>query len=76
MEFALSDEQKLLVFDEDGTLRFTLVRAATDLSQTNGDRLYATTANGTRFEIVDLATGETVGHAKPRHETWLLPIDS
>ena len=67
-----SNEQKLLAYDPDGTPRFSLVRESADLSQTNGSHLYATTHNGTRFEIVDLETGETVGQAAPRRETWLL----
>ncbi len=70
-----SNEQKLIVFDEDGEHRFTLTREATDLSQTWGSWLYATSSNGTRFEIVDLESGKTVGRAQPRHETWLLPFD-
>jgi hypothetical protein len=70
-----SEEQKLIAFGPDGTLRFTLVREAADLSQTNGNHLYATTYNGTRFEIVDLETGETVGRAAPKRETWLLYLD-
>ena len=41
----------------------------------NGSHLYATTSNGTRFEIVDLETGETVGRAAPRRETWLLYLN-
>lgn len=70
-----TDEQKLIAFDPDGTPRFTLVREAADLSQTSGSHLYAATYNGTRFEIVDLETGETVGRAAPRRETWLLYLD-
>ncbi len=70
-----SNEQKLLVFAEDGAPRFTLARDNADLSQTNGSHLYATTSNGTRFEIVDLETGETVGRAAPRRETWLLYLN-
>jgi WD40 repeat protein len=70
-----SNKQKLLVFDENGTPRFTLARDNADLSQTNGSHLYATTSNGTRFEIVDLETGETVGRGAPRRETWLLYLD-
>jgi hypothetical protein len=70
-----SDEQKLLVFDPDGTPRFTLARDAADLSQTNGSHLYATTYNGTRYEIVDLETGGTVGRAAPKRETWLLYLE-
>jgi hypothetical protein len=30
---------------------------------------------GTRFEIIDLESGETVGRAAPRLETWLLYLD-
>jgi hypothetical protein len=70
-----SEKQKLIAFDPDGTPRFTLVREAADLSQTNGSHLYATAYNGTRFEIVDLETGETVGRAAPKRETWLLYVD-
>jgi hypothetical protein len=70
-----TEEQKLIAFDPDGTPRFTLVREAADLSQTSGTHLYATTYNGTRFEIVDLETGETVGKAAPKRETWLLYLD-
>jgi fructose 1,6-bisphosphatase len=64
-----------MAFDPEGTLRFTLVREAADLSQTNGSHLYATTYNGTRFEIVDLETGKTVGRAAPKRVTWLLYLD-
>jgi hypothetical protein len=70
-----SEEQKLLAFDPDGTLRFTLVREAADLSQTNGGHLYATTYNGTRYEVIDLDTGKTVAEAQPRRETYLVYLD-
>jgi hypothetical protein len=43
--------------------------------QTSGSHLYATTHDGTRYEIIDLETGETVGRAAPRRETWLLATD-
>jgi hypothetical protein len=69
-----SNEQKLIVFDEDGTPRFSLRRKAIDLSQTYGSWLYATSSNGTRFEIIDLESGKTVGRAHPADETWLLPL--
>lgn len=36
---------------------------------------FATTPDGTRFEIIDLEMGETVGRAAPRLETWLLYLD-
>ena len=70
-----TDEQALIVFDSDGTLRFSLVREGSDFSQVSGHHLYATTPDGTRFEIIDLETGETVGRAAPRLETWLLYLD-
>jgi hypothetical protein len=69
------DEQTLMVFDPDGTLRFSLAREGADLSQVSGDHLYVATHEGTRFEIVDLETGETVGRAQPKRETWLLQTD-
>jgi hypothetical protein len=69
------DEQTLMVFDPDGTLRFSLAREGADLSQVGGDHLYVTTHEGTRFELVDLETGETVGRAQPRRETTLLSVD-
>jgi hypothetical protein len=70
-----SNEQTLVVFDPDGTRRFTLAREDADLSQTHAGLLYATTSGGTRFEIVDLQTGETVAVAKPRRATHLLYLD-
>ena len=70
-----SDEQTVMVFDPDGTPRFSLARKSADLSQTHGGYLYATTANGTRFEIIDLATGKTVAEAQPKRETYLLYLD-
>ena len=70
-----SDEQTLIVFGPDGDLRFSLVREGSDLSQVSGHDLYATTGDGTRFEIVDLETGATVGRAAPKRETWLLYLD-
>ena len=69
-----SEEQTLMAFSPDGTPRFTLTREA-DFSQTNGGHLYATAYDGTRFEIIDLETGETVGRAAPQRETWLLAAD-
>jgi hypothetical protein len=69
-----SNEQKLIVFDEDGTPRFSLRRKSIDLSQTYGSWLYVTSSNGTRFEIIDLESGKTVGRAQPGDETWLLPL--
>ena len=69
------DRQMLEVFDPDGTLRFGLDRAGTDLSQTSGGHLYAASRNGARYEIIDLATGETVAKAQPRRQTYLLYLD-
>jgi len=70
-----TDEQTLIAFDPDGTLRFTLVREGADLSQTHNGLLYATTSDGARFEIVDLETGKTVAEAQPKRETFLLYLD-
>ncbi len=70
-----SDQQALIVSDVDGTSRFSLIREGADFSQVSGHHLYATTPDGTRFEIIDLETGETVGRASPRLETWLLHLD-
>jgi hypothetical protein len=41
----------------------------------NGTHLYATTHNGTVFEIIDLGTGEVVAEAQPRRETYLVRFD-
>ena len=71
-----SDEQTLNVFGPDGELRVSLAREGTDFSQVSGHHLYATDQDGTRFEIVDLETGETVGRAEPRLETWILSAGS
>ncbi|MGH3041632.1 MAG: YncE family protein [Gaiellaceae bacterium] len=70
-----SDHQTLEVFGPDGDLRFTLEREGADLSQVSGDYLYATSYDGTRFEIIDLGTGETVAEAQPRRETYLVYVD-
>jgi hypothetical protein len=70
-----TDEQTLTAFSPDGAFRFSLAREGSDLSQVSGRHLYATTHDGTQFEIIDLETGETVGRAAPRHETWLLATD-
>jgi hypothetical protein len=70
-----SDQQALIVFDVDGASRFSLVREGADFSQVSGHHLYAATPDGTRFEIIDLETGETVGRASPRLETRLLHLD-
>ena len=70
-----SDRQMLEVFGPDGDLRFALEREGADLSQTSGDYLYATSYDGTRFEIIDLETGETLAEAQPRRETYLVYVD-
>lgn len=67
-----SQAQTLHVFGQDGTPRFGLERQAADLSQVAGDHLYVATEEGARYEIVDLATGETVGRAAPKRATWLV----
>jgi hypothetical protein len=70
-----TNAQILEVYDPDGNPRFTLNREAADLSQTSGTRLYATTYSGTRFEIIELDTGETIAEPAPRRETALVLLD-
>jgi hypothetical protein len=66
-----SEQQTLIAFSPDGTPRFTMTREA-DFAQASGSHLYVTSYEGTRFEVIDLETGRTVGRAAPRRETWLL----
>jgi len=64
--------QTLHVFEEDGSERFALERRGqADLSQTAGGLLYVSTQDGRKVEIVDLATGETVGRAAPERPAYL-----
>jgi hypothetical protein len=65
----------VVVFDTDGEQRFSLTRRAGDLSQVSGGLLYVATAEGRRYELVDLETGETVGRATPKRGTWLAYLD-
>jgi hypothetical protein len=67
-----SNEQTLIAFETDGSLRFTLTREEADLSQVGAGHLYAGTDDGSRYEIVDLTTGKTVGQATPQRPTWLV----
>jgi hypothetical protein len=68
-----SSAQTLHVFDTDGTPRFEIERKGdADLSQVAGEHLYIGTSSGLRHEIVDLATGETVGRASPRRPAYIL----
>lgn len=69
-----SDEQKVIVFSPAGTPRFTRSQG-TDFSTTAGGLLYASSHEGTVYELVDLVTGETVAEAQPRRETFLLYLD-
>ena len=70
-----SNEQGVIVLDADGEERFSLTRRAADLTQTSGGLLYVATADGSRYELVDLATGETVGRATPKRPAWLVYIE-
>jgi hypothetical protein len=70
-----SDHQMLEVFGPDGELRFRLDREGVDFSQTSGGYLYASSYDGTRWEIIDLGTGELVAEAQPRQETYLVYVD-
>jgi hypothetical protein len=67
-----SAAQTLQVFEPDGTQRFSLARERTDLSQAIGDHLYAASEDGRRYEIIELATGETVARATPERSTWIV----
>jgi hypothetical protein len=70
-----SVEQKVIVLSPDGTPRFTRSGEGTDFSNTAGGLLYASSHEGTVYEIVDLVTGETVAEAQPRRETFLLYLE-
>jgi hypothetical protein len=70
-----TDRQLLEVFGPDGELRFSLEREGTDLSQVSGGYLYATSHDGTRFEIIDLVSGKTIAEAQPRRETFLVNLE-
>jgi hypothetical protein len=71
-----STSQTLHVFGPDGSERFALERRGqADLSQTAGGLLYVSTQDGRKVEIVDLATGETVGRAAPERPAYLVFTD-
>jgi hypothetical protein len=71
-----NSSQALYVFGPDGTPRFELERRAqADLSQTAGEHLYVSTQDGRKIEIVDLATGQTVGRAAPKRPTFIVHTD-
>jgi hypothetical protein len=68
-----TSDQELYVFGLDGSERFEVARSGqADLSQTAGGHLYLSTQDGRKFEIVDLATGKTVGRAAPERATYLV----
>jgi hypothetical protein len=61
------------VFGPDGAPRFEIERRGqADLSQTAGEHLYVSTQDGRKFEIVDLASGKTVGRAAPERPTYIV----
>jgi hypothetical protein len=65
--------QSVHVFGPDGAPRFEVERRGqADLSQTAGEHLYISTQDGAKYEIVDLATGETVGRAAPERPTYIV----
>ena len=71
-----SSAQSMHVFGPDGTPRFEIERPGqADLSQTAGEHLYVSTQDGRKFEIVDLATGQTVGRASPERPAYLVFTD-
>ena len=70
-----TSEQTVTVFDPNGEQRFSLARRSADLSQVSGGLLYAATDEGRTYELVDLATGESVGRATPERGTWLAYVE-
>lgn len=70
-----SDLQSIYVYGEDGSRRFSLEREGADLSRTAGGLLYASSPDGTLYEIVDLGTGEVLAEARPERETFLLYLE-
>jgi hypothetical protein len=65
--------QSVHVFGPDGAPRFEIERRGqADLSQTAGEHLYVSTQDGRKFEIVDLASGKTVGRAAPKRPTSIV----
>jgi hypothetical protein len=70
-----SNEQTVIVFDTNGEQRFSLTRRAADLSQASGGILYVASGEGSRYELVDLETGVTVGRAAPKRAAWLVYTD-
>ena len=65
--------QSVHVFGPDGAPRFEVERRGqADLSQTAGEHLYISTQDGAKYEIVDLATGETVARAAPERPTYIV----
>jgi hypothetical protein len=70
-----TSEQTVTVFDPNGEQRFSLARRSADLSQVSGGLLYAATDEGRTYELVDLATGESVGRATLERGTWLAYVE-
>jgi hypothetical protein len=71
-----TESQAVYVFGQDGTERFALERRGqADLSQTAGAYLYVSTQDGRKVEIVDLASGKTVGRAAPERPAYIVYTD-
>jgi hypothetical protein len=68
-----SQTSGLIVYDREGRERYRLFREDADLSQVADGFLYAASDEGTRYEVVDLRSGKSLGRAWPQGPTWLVP---
>jgi hypothetical protein len=66
-------EAGVTALDLEGNERFQRTSGKlVDFSYTAGGRLYAAGNEGRVYELIDLATGETVGRAEPERPAWLV----
>lgn len=71
-----SGEAGVVALDLEGNERFRLTSGElVEFSYTAGGRLYAAGNEGRLYELIDLATGETVARAKPERPAWLVYLD-
>ena len=66
-------EAGVTALDLEGNERFRLTSGElVDFSYTAGGTLYAAGNEGRLYELIDLATGETVGRTEPERPAWLV----
>ena len=71
-----SGESGVVALDLEGNERFRLTSGElVEFSYTAGGRMYAAGHEGRLYELIDLATGETVARAKPERPAWLVYLD-